>query len=403
MTTDTITLPRTVQKEFNTEQVLQISGAHFVHDTFTGFIPTFLPVLIEKLSLSLSSVGTLTAIMQVPAILNPMIGYLADRASLQLLVILAPAVTATLVCLIGIAPSVPALAILLFAIGVSVACFHAPAPAMIGQISGRKIGLGMSLFMACGEMARTVGPILAAFAVSAWTLEGTYRMMAIGWLISFVLFWRMRHISARARRIGSLSELVPSLRSLFLPLIVANFFRLFMFVCLTTYLPTLLETEGASLWRAGGSLSILELAGVAGALSSGTVSDLLGRKTVLVATTLSSTLMMFIFLRTSGWWVIPVLLVLGFTTLSTTPVMLAMVQDQLPNHRAVGNGLFMVMTFLLNALVSLMIGFFGDRIGLRGIYSWSILLSLASVPAFLALPGSPPKTGIATSKSPLEG
>jgi FSR family fosmidomycin resistance protein-like MFS transporter len=403
MTTDTITLPGTIQKEFNTEQVLQISTAHFVHDTFTGFIPTFLPVLIEKLSLSLSSVGTLTAIMQVPAILNPMIGYLADRASLQLLVILAPAVTATLVCLIGIAPSVPALAILLFAIGVSVACFHAPAPAMIGQISGRKIGLGMSLFMACGEMARTVGPILAAFAVSAWTLEGTYRMMAIGWLISFVLFWRMRHISARARRIGSLSELVPSLRSLFLPLIVANFFRLFMFVCLTTYLPTLLETEGASLWRAGGSLSILELAGVAGALSSGTVSDLLGRKTVLVATTLSSTLMMFIFLRTSGWWVIPVLLVLGFTTLSTTPVMLAMVQDQLPNHRAVGNGLFMVMTFLLNALVSLMIGFFGDRIGLRGIYSWSILLSLASVPAFLALPGSPPKTGIATSKSPLEG
>jgi 3',5'-cyclic AMP phosphodiesterase CpdA len=44
----------------------------------------------------------------------------------------------------------------------------------------------------------------------------------------------------------------------FLPLTVANFFRLFSLICLTTYLPTLLKTEGSSLIVAGAALSILE-------------------------------------------------------------------------------------------------------------------------------------------------
>jgi len=52
--------------------------------------------------------------------------------------------------------------------------------------------------------------------------------------------------------------------------------RGFMLAALTTFLPTFLASEGASLQQAGGALSILELAGAAGVLTSGTVSDRLG-------------------------------------------------------------------------------------------------------------------------------
>ena len=61
---------------------------------------------------------------------------------------------------------------LMFAIGVSVAAFHAPAPAMIGRVSGVRIGLGMSIFMASGELARAAGPLIAVWAVATWGLEG---------------------------------------------------------------------------------------------------------------------------------------------------------------------------------------------------------------------------------------
>ncbi len=163
---------------------------------------------------------------------------------------------------------------------------------------------------------------------------------------------------------------------------------MFSLICLTTYLPTLLKIEGSSLLVAGAALSILEFAGVAGALTSGTISDILGRKMVMAVSVVSSTVLMYAFLNTSGWVTIPVLLLLGFTTLSNTPVMLALVQEQVPSHRGMANGIFMVMMFFLQALVTLMIGTLGDRIGLRQVFEWSVFLALLSLPAIMLLPGS---------------
>ncbi|OGO34380.1 MAG: hypothetical protein A2Z16_05260 [Chloroflexi bacterium RBG_16_54_18] len=242
--------------------------------------------------------------------------------------------------------------------------------------------------MAGGELARTVGPILAAWAISIWTLEGMYRLMAIGWLTALVLFLRLRTVSARAEKTTGLKAILPVFRRLFLPLTVANFFRLFSLICLTTYLPTLLKMEGSSLLVAGAALSILEFAGAAGALMSGTLSDILGRKMVMVISVVSSTLLMYVFLHTGGWITIPILLLLGFTTLSNTPVMLALVQEQVSSHRGMANGIFMVMMFFLQSLVTLIIGTLGDRIGLRQVFEWSVFLALLALPAILLLPGS---------------
>ena len=42
-------------EEFETKRILLISGGHFVHDTFSAFIAPLLPLLIDKLGLSLGS------------------------------------------------------------------------------------------------------------------------------------------------------------------------------------------------------------------------------------------------------------------------------------------------------------------------------------------------------------
>ena len=56
----------------------------------------------------------------------------------------------------SLAPGYLALALLLLAVGV--AAFHAPA--MIASVSGPRVGAGMSIFMASGELGRTVGPAI---------------------------------------------------------------------------------------------------------------------------------------------------------------------------------------------------------------------------------------------------
>jgi len=362
--------------EFHAEQVLTISGGHFVHDVYSAFLAPLLPLLIEKMSLTLTLAGSLSAFLQFPAILTPFIGHLADKYNLRYLVIIAPALTATLMGAMGLAPSYAALTLLLILTGISVAFFHAPAPAMVGQISGRRVGKGMSWFMGGGELARTVGPLVAVWAASTWTLEGMFRVVVIGWVTSAVLFWRLRDIPIRARKQGSLRSILPKLRTLFLPLFVIVFFRMFMVVCMTTYLPTFMSQKGSSLFLAGASLSILELAGFAGALSGGTLSDRLGRKPLLMGITILAPLLMIAFLNISGWLLVPVLLSYGFVSISAGPVFLALIQDNFPENRAVSNGLYISMNFLLRSLAMLLVGVAGDAIGLQAAFLGSAIFSL---------------------------
>ena len=392
MTSTAFPTTQPAEKPFESDKALPVVGAHFIHDIYTAFLAPLMPLLIEKLSLSLTQVGSLNAILQIPALLNPLIGYLADKANLRYFVIFAPAITATLMSSLGLATGYWSLAAILFTTGISVAIFHAPAPAMIGQVAGRRIGLGMSLFMAAGELSRTIGPLLAVWAASTWTLEGVYRMMALGWAASVVLFWRLRTVSARLEKPGSLRAILPVLSSLFIPLTVINLSRNFLVECASTFLPTYLSQQGLALKWAGAALSVLELAGVGGALLSGTLSDRLGRRGVLLGSTLVSAVMLVVFLLVQGWLLVPVLMLLGFSTLATTPVMMAMVQEHLPNNRAVGNGLYMVLAFLVRAIATLLVGFFGDRYGLRQVFLWSALIALLAIPAILVLPKSPIKS-----------
>jgi FSR family fosmidomycin resistance protein-like MFS transporter len=389
--TDPTSPPSPQEKKFELGQVLTITGGHFVHDTYTAFVAPLLPLIIEKLSLSLTLAGTLPSIMQLPAIFNPFIGYLADKISIRYFVIFAPAVTATLIGVMGLAPNYTSLAVLFFLTGMSVAAFHAPAPAMAARVSGKRVGLGMGLYMAAGELGRTVGPIVVVSVVAVGGLDGLYRLIAIGWASSLILLWRFRAISSREYRQKpkSLRASLPKLRTVFLPILFIILPRTFLAACITTYLPTFLNMEGATLAMAGISLSILEAGGVLGALSSGTVSDRVGRKpTLLVAITLSS-LLMLVFLQVEGWVAIPVLFLLGFISLSPAPVLLALVQDHLPDNRAVANGLLLSISFLMRSLVLVLLGMAGDMWGLRATFYGAALVSLMAVPAILALPEEP--------------
>jgi FSR family fosmidomycin resistance protein-like MFS transporter len=382
-----ITTTSKEETEFRWGDILTIIGGHFIHDTYTAFVAPLLPLIIEKLSISLTAAGGLTAIMQFPSVLNPLIGYLADRVNLRYFVILAPAATATLIGLMGITPSYGALAVLLFLAGISSAAFHSPAPPMIATVSGQRVGMGMSLFMAGGELGRTLGPIVAVAAAAAWGLEGMSRLTVVGWASSLILFWRFKNITAQKEdsEPADLKVILPTLTLFFIPLSLIVLARGFVSVSITTFLPTFLTEEGASLAQGGIMLAILEGGGVLGAIFSGTVSDRIGRHTTLIAAFGLATLFTLIFLNTSGWLVIPVLFLLGFFSLAPGPVLLALVQDHYPEHRAVANGFYLMLAFLIRSGVLLLVGWAGDTWGLRTAFYASAFLGLLAIPAILLL------------------
>ena len=382
--------------EFETSGILTIVSAHFTHDIFTAFLPSLLPRLIDKLSMSLTQAGLLQVFMQLPSLLNVFLGWLVDRRNLRYLLVFAPAITGTMMSALGMASSFWLLAVMLFATGASAAAFHVPAPAVIGRIAGAQVGKGMSFFMAAGELARAAGPLIVTWGLAEWTLEGIWRLAAIGWIASGVLFWRLRNVSTKSnRKRGALREALPEFKRLFLPLAGLMLLRNPLITGMNLFLVVMLEREGYPLEQASAALSVWFVAGVAGALVGGTVSDRIGRKRTSAAALACAGVLLLVFLSISGWFMIPVLILLGFTGLSVTPVLQAMVLEQLPEHRATGNGLFMLLSFFIRSISSVLIGFVGDTLGLRTAFAIVALLTLAAVPFVWTLPGQQrPRTGI---------
>jgi FSR family fosmidomycin resistance protein-like MFS transporter len=375
---------------FQTDRVLTISAGHAVHDTYTAFLPSLLPVFIANLALSKTEAGLLTVFMQVPSLLQPFIGHLADRVSLRTFVILAPAVTATMMSLLGVAPGYAVLALFLVAVGLSSASLHAVGPVMAGNLSGRSLGRGMGFWMVGGELGRTLGPIVIVSAVRLLTLKGTPWLMIGGLLTSAILYLRLRDVPGRPPNVGRglpWRRVLQGMGPLLIPLAGILVARSFMVSALTTYLPTFLSEEGTDLWLAGASLSVLEAAGVAGALLGGSISDRLGRRLVLFVSMLATPLLMFVFLAVSGWLQFLLLPMMGFTALSVAPVLMALAQESSPENRALANGLYMSLSFSLRSGVVVAMGALGDLFGLRLVFAVSAVIPLLGLPLLLLLPG----------------
>jgi MFS transporter, FSR family, fosmidomycin resistance protein len=77
---------------------------------------------------------------------------------------------------------------------------------------------------------------------------------------------------------------------------------------------------------------------------------------------------------------------LGFTAISPQPVMLALVQDQFPDNRALGNGTFLALSFLIRAFGIWIVGLTADQIGLDKAFTAAAFLAFLSIPAVFFLP-----------------
>jgi FSR family fosmidomycin resistance protein-like MFS transporter len=392
MTTAATALPGTSQADadrFQTASVTTVTAGHAVNDTYTAFLPPLLPPLIQEFSLTTTQAGLLSVFLQWPSVLQPFIGYRADRLNLRLLVILAPAVTGIAMSLLGIAPSYAWLGILLIIAGISSAGIHAVGPVIAGGLSGNKLGRGMGFWMVGGGLGYTIGPLILVTTIQTGGLQDTPWLMLGGLVTSAVLYFRLRDTSTAAPA-GSQSrpwrQAVRAMQPVLIPALGITVARSFMSAAFGTYLPTFLSREGSTLWFAGAAFSVFEGAGMVGALTAGALSDRLGRRRVITMSLLVASPLMVAFLLVSGFARLPILIALGFTSLSLMPVLMALMQEQFPENRALANGIFLGFNFILQSTATVIMGLVGDHFGLRSAYMFAAIIPLVGLPLVRLLP-----------------
>jgi len=376
------------KKRFEFDNILTISLAHLVHDTYASFLAPILPLLIEKLGISLFLAGLLDVFRKLPALTNPFFGLVADKICVRYFIIIAPSITAISMSLIGAAPHYIVLAVLIFVAGIGSTLFHVPAPVMVKHVSHNKIGKGMSFYMLGGELARTLGPLTILGAVSLWGLEGTYRLIPFGLTASIILYFRLHRIEIKKdfqREKTGVRKTFVGLIPFFISIGGFIFCRAAMKSALTIYLPTFLTSKGATLWMAGASLSVLQFAGAGGTLFAGIISDKIGRKNSLLVIAIMNPVLMWLFITFNGVMIIPILIVTGFFLFASGPVMLALVHDHDTEHMSFINGIYMTISFILGSIMVLFVGLAADKFGLELTYKIAAFVALGSIPFVLSL------------------
>jgi FSR family fosmidomycin resistance protein-like MFS transporter len=374
---------------FRPGDVITIAASHTVHDSYTGFVPVLLPSFVEHFALSNTRAGWLAAFTQLPSVLQPFFGHLADRFVLRWVVMLAPAVTATLMSLAGWAPNYLALGLLFTVAGLSSAAFHAVGSATAGRLSARHLGKGLSVWMVGGELGSALGPIMVAGVLTVLTLKGLSWLMVVGWLASFVLYLRLRNAPLHPVVSEDRPDWRPSLRGMRrVMLLMAGLviLRAMAVSAGSVFAPIFLKQEGSSGLVAGASVALFQAAGMVGTLGAGWMSDRVGRRAVLLFGVLVGSASLLLFIALDGWARFPFLALAGATTVSMHPVCMALVQETFPESRGLANALYLSTVFVISSGGAVVVGALGDSIGLRPAFVVAAVVTVLSVPLILVLP-----------------
>jgi FSR family fosmidomycin resistance protein-like MFS transporter len=100
-------------------------------------------------------------------------------------------------------------------------------------------------------------------------------------------------------------------------------------------------------------------------------------------------MLLFLAVDGTGWKLYLLLALTGFMALSTTPVMMALVQEHGRANPATSNGIYMGTSFIVSAAAAPLVGWMGDLAGLRVAFTWSAVMALLAAPVALTLPREP--------------
>ncbi len=352
---------------------------HLLNDGFASFFAPLLPLLIDRLDLSLALAGALGTIRIVTnSLLQPGLGHLVDRVQRPWLVVAGPLLTVLAMALIGRVGSFLQLLIIMLISGVGTALFHPAAAALVAADRPQRHGLLMAFFSSGGTLGGAIAPIVIVAFVERFSLPRTPWLIVPGLLIlaAFAIPLRRALPSTRRKEVqrARLRELPSRLVLLWFVIVLSS-------TCSTafaTFLAVLVTERGGSAFLGGAAISVFLLTGAVAGFLAGNLSDRLGRKRVILTSLVLATPFYILFLYGPVSATIAFIAAAGVFGLSSVPVGVVAAQECLPGRTGLVSGLVMGLAWGVGGLALTPIGWLADRFGLIAVMTVVAFLPLAA-------------------------
>lgn len=389
-------------RRFLTPRLVLLAAGHFTIDAYSSFFSPLLPLLVVKLHLSLTLVGTLVALASLSSSFSqPLWGWLSDRLHRPWFVALGPLVSAVFMCSIGLAPNFATLVVLLMLGGLGVAAYHPQAAVLAGEASPRR-SLAMSFFITGGTLGFALGPLFAVSVVERFGLEGSWVAVAPGVVMCAVLGAMSARLTPAAHGRGprpALRELRPVARPLAL-LYLAVVSRSAVSYGFMIFLPIYVSQRHYSVAAGGALLTAYLTAGAIGGFIGGWLAERIGARRVVVLSFAGAIPLFVSFLVLPTAAALTCLVIGGFVLQGSLPVNVVLGQELSPRHSSTISSLLMGAAWGMGALVVGLIGALADTHGLMvGLACLEAMLVLGLACA-MALPETRPIPAVAELAHP---
>ena len=350
---------------------------HLLNDGFGAFLAPLLPLLIQRLDLSLAMAGLLgTARILMNSLLQPGLGHLVDRVQRPWLVIVGPLLSVIAMSLIGRASNYSMLLVIMVVAGIGTALFHPAAAALVAAGNHSRRGLMMALFSSGGTFGGALAPIVIITYTQAFDLHNTPWLLIPGLALVAAFALPLRRVLPNPVRQEHEKFRLGHLPGRFVVLWFVLVMRAVSATAFASFLAVLVTQRGGSALAGGVSISAFLLAGAVGSFLAGNLSDRWGRKAVIFGSMALATPLYLLFLHGPASVLLPVIAVAGLFDLSATPVGVVAAQECLPGRTGLVSGLVMGLAWGVGGLALTPIGWLADQFGLITIMSWVAVLPL---------------------------
>lgn len=363
---------------------LVVAAAHGVTDAYVAFLTPLLPRLMAKLGLSIALAATMAMVLSLASsLLQPLLGYLADRFGRRRFVAAGPLMAGVFLSLIGLAPSATILALLLILGGLGSAAFHPPGATLAARIEeGGRSGLRLSFFSFGGTLGFALGPLAAVGIVALVGLEGLWSAMVPGVVLALLLL-RILPRGIRDRATGRPPSPARLLRHLRGPLgVIFGISAVGAFVQRTylTMEPIVVSEAGGSEATGALMLSVYLAAQAGGTLTGGWLADRVERSALLAVLTLLAVPphVLAVLLAPGSAGALTFAAAAGFLNMAILPPIVVSAQELVPEGAAATSGIVMGLAWAAGSVGVLLTGALADHLGARTATLWSMPVLLAA-------------------------
>lgn len=352
---------------------------HLLNDGYGSFFAPLLPLLINRLDLSLAMAGLAgTLHIVLSAFTQPALGHLLDRTQRLSFVVIGPFLTICAMSMIGRAVNFTQLLVLMAAAGLGTALFHPAAAMLVAGGNAANRGLRMAFFSAGGTLGGAITPLFIVVLAATFGLTSSPWLLIPGLLslAVFTLFLR-RHLPERARQTSNTISLRAIPRQLII-LWLAIVFRSMASVSFLNFFAVIITGRGGSPFAGGVSITVYLFAGAMGGFLAGNLSDRFGRKVVFFACAVLSTPFFLLFLYGPPSLGLVSVAMAGLFIFASTPVGVVAAQELLPRNTGLVSGFVMGFAWGVSGLILVLIGRYADLYGLLPVMTGAAFLPLVA-------------------------